>query len=230
MNVGMMLFPRLTQLDLTGPYEVLSRMPDSTVLLIAETLDPVAAAQGLRILPDLTFAESPALDLIFVPGGPGINAMLTHAPFLTFLREQGQQAAYVTSVCTGSLLLAAAGLLNGYRATTHWLSLDLLALFENVTAVNERVVIDRNRITGAGVTSGIDFGLVLAAQLHGPEIAQRIQLSIEYNPAPPFTGGSPDTAAPNITAAIRAVTQANQQTRRAIIQDIVQRDQHNPAN
>jgi len=200
LSVGMVLFPGLTQLDLTGAYEVLARMPDTRVHLVASTLDPVRSEWGLTIVPDATFRDAPTLDVLCVPGGWGVNAYLADDELLHFLRTRGDSARYVTSVCSGALLLGAAGLLRGYRATTHWLSLDLLPLL-GAEAVGQRVVRDRNRVTGAGVTAGLDFGLALAAELFGPEVAQRIQLAIEYAPAPPFDSGAPDTA----PAAIREV-------------------------
>ena len=158
LSVGMVLFPGLTQLDLAGPYEVLARMPGTTVYLVADTLAPVRTERGLTITPDSTFDDVPPLDVICVPGGPGVDPLMEDARLLGFLRAQAPRARYVTSVCTGALLLGAAGLLQGYRATTHWLSLDLLPLFGAVP-VKERVVVDRNRLTGGGVTAGIDLGL-----------------------------------------------------------------------
>jgi cyclohexyl-isocyanide hydratase len=216
LSIGMALFPNLTQLDLTAPYEVFSRIPNAKIHLLAATLGPVRSEQGLTIIPDTRFDAAPSLDILFVPGGPGINDMLEDTPFLSFLQEQGRQAKYVTSVCTGSLLLAAAGLLQGYRATTHWLSLDLLPLL-GVQPVAERVVIDRNRITGGGITAGIDFGLVVAAEVCGAPAAQAIQLMLEYNPAPPFNSGSPTTADPALVASVAHARKAMQQTRREIV-------------
>jgi cyclohexyl-isocyanide hydratase len=175
----MVLFPRLTQLDLTGPYEVFARMPDTRVHLVAADLTPVVSEYGLTITPEMTFEQAPPLDILFVPGGIGVNPMMEDRDLLRFLQTQAQQARYVTSVCTGALLLGAAGLLRGYRATTHWLSLDLLPLF-GAEVAHERVVVDRNRITGGGVTAGIDFGLAVAAEIFGAAVAQEIQLTIEY--------------------------------------------------
>ena len=193
--VGMVLFPGLTQLDLTGPYEVFSRMPGARVMLLSETASPVRSEWGLTIIPDTTFADTGALDILCVPGGWGVNEQMENVALLTLLRERGAQARYVTSVCSGSLLLGAAGLLQGYRATTHWMSLDLLALL-GAEPVEERVVIDRNRITGGGVTAGIDFGLVVAAEVFGPGVSQEIQLAIEYQP-----GSSRDNAATSMASA-----------------------------
>ena len=215
--VGMVLFPGLTQLDLTGAYEVLARMPDTRVHLVASSLDPVRSEWGLAILPDVTFADAPALDVLCVPGGWGINAYLDDEELLDFLRARAEHARYVTSVCSGALLLGAAGLLRGYRATTHWLSLDLLPLL-GAEAVRQRVVRDRNRITGAGVTAGIDFGLALAAELFGPAAAERIQLAIEYAPAPPFDSGSPDTAPDDIRDTLRRDSHDALQKRRALVE------------
>lgn len=201
-SIGMVLFPNFTHLDLTGPFEVFGRIPDARVVAVAADLGLVTSDTGLHVKPDVSFADAPAFDVICVPGGPGVNPMLEDEALLGFLRAQGQKAAYLTSVCTGALLLGAAGLLQGYRATTHWLSMDLLALFGAIP-VRERVVIDRNRITGGGVTAGIDFGLVVAAKLAGDAVAQRIQLMMEYDPAPPFDAGSPLRAAPEVVAAVR---------------------------
>jgi cyclohexyl-isocyanide hydratase len=201
-TIGMVLYPDFTHLDMTGPFEVFGRMPETRVLALAASRDPVKSDTGLRILPDATFDEAPALDVICVPGGPGVNGRLEDEAFLGFLRRQGERARWVTSVCSGSLLLGAAGLLSGYRAATHWLSMDFLPLFGAIP-VRERVVVDRNRITGGGVTAGIDFGLVVAAELRGAEVAKRIQLMMEYDPAPPFRCGSPETAEPGIVDAVR---------------------------
>ena len=220
--IGMILFPNLTQLDLTGPYEVFTRMPATTVHLLAETLKPVRSESGLTITPDATWANSPGLDVIFVPGGVGVNAMLEHAPLLRFLRHQNMSAAYMTAVCTGTLILGAAGLLRGYRAATHWLSMDLLPLF-GAEPVDERVVMDRNRITGGGITAGIDFGLYMAAILRDARTAQEIQLMMEYDPQPPFHSGSPTTADLALVQQVRTTRQHIQSIRRTIAQRFAQR-------
>jgi cyclohexyl-isocyanide hydratase len=193
MIIGMLIFPDLTHLDFAGPHEVLTRMPQSEVKVIARSLQPVRAQSGMSVVPDTTMAATPQVDLIFVPGGPGVGAQMENAETLEFLRRQAEHAKYVTSVCTGALVLGAAGLLKGYRATTHWASLDLLPVF-GATPVAERVVIDRNRITGGGVTAGIDFGLTVAGEVFGARIAKTIQLGLEYSPAPPFNSGHPSTA------------------------------------
>lgn len=202
MIIGMLIFPDMTQLDFTGPYEVFSQMDGCEVRVIAKSREAVAAKGGLKFLPDTTLADAPQLGVLFVPGGPGVGALMEDREVLEFLRHQAGRAKYVTSVCTGALVLGAAGLLKGYRGTTHWLSMDLLPLF-GVTPATGRVVVDRNRITGGGVTAGIDFALAIAAQVLGEDAAKRIQLLIEYNPAPPFACGHPDTAEPGIVDALR---------------------------
>lgn len=192
-SIGLLLFPALTQLDLTGPYEVFARAPNTKVHLIWKSLNLVVSDRGMAIQPTTTFETCPDLDVICVPGGPGQIYRMDDEEVLSFIRTQSKQAKLVTSVCTGSLVLGAAGLLDGYKATTHWASLDQLALL-GAEPVNERVVRDRNRITGAGVTSGIDFALNVVSEMYGSDIAQNIQLHMEYDPAPPFTSGSPRTA------------------------------------
>lgn len=214
--IGMVLFPKLTQLDLTGPYEVFARMPDTQVLLLAASLEPIETEKGLTILPTCSFNDCPAVDVLFVPGGPGINSKLSDIDFLNFLREKASDAKYITSVCTGALLLAGAGLLEGYQATTHWLSMGLLRQL-GVEAVEARVVKDRNRITGGGVTAGIDFGLSIAAELFGEETATAIQLMMEYQPQPPFQSGHPSTATPETVARVKAAAAPYQLERQKII-------------
>ena len=218
-TIGFVLFPRLTQLDLTGPYEVFARLPDTQVLLLAKTLDPVVTEKGLSILPNGTFDTAPQLDVLSVPGGPGINECLQDEVLLQFLRQQSKNARYVTSVCTGALILAAAGLLDGYQATTHWLSLDLLRQFE-VDVRTERVVQDRNRITGGGVTAGIDFGLTIAAELFDQSTAESIQLMMEYNPQPPFDSGHPSTARQAIIEKVEQAAAPYQEERKRIVQSL----------
>ena len=221
LTVGMTLFPNVTQLDLTAPYEVFSRMPDTKVALLASSPAPVRTEWGMSIVPDATFLDAPELDVLCVPGGWGVNAMLENAELLTFIRERGLRAQYVTSVCSGALLLGAAGLLRGYRASTHWMSIDLLPFFGAIP-VRERVVVDRNRITGGGVTAGIDLGLVIAAELFGVQAAQKIQLAIEYDPMPPFSSGSPDTAPSDVKAAVIGGAQRALTERRAIVERAAQ--------
>lgn len=203
LRIGMLLFPRMTQLDLTGPFEVFSRLPDAEVLLLSKTLEPVEADTGLRLLPYATLRDCPPLDVICVPGGPGVNALMEDAEVLGWLRQRAGQARYVSSVCTGSLVLGAAGLLRGKRATSHWGAHDLLAAFGAVPTAG-RVVRDGNLFTGGGVTAGIDFALTMVAELAGPQAAQAIQLQIEYAPAPPFDAGTPESAPGDVVAAARA--------------------------
>jgi cyclohexyl-isocyanide hydratase len=202
MHIGLLLFPRLTQLDLTGPYEVFVRTPGTMVHLIWKTLSPVMNDRNMAIVPTVTFSDCPALDVICVPGGPRQMELMEDEETLSFLRRQATQAKWVTSVCTGSLVLGAAGLLKGYKATCHWSSRDQLSLFGAVP-VDARVVIDRNRITGGGITAGIDFALVLAAILTSEEKAKIVQLGMEYDPAPPFSSGSPNTADPSLVEHVR---------------------------
>jgi cyclohexyl-isocyanide hydratase len=214
-RIGMLIFPRLTQLDMTGPYEVLARLPDTKVELIARTREPVATDRGMQIVPTTTYADCPPLDVIMVPGGPGQQDLMEDDEVLGFLRRQATGAKYVTSVCTGSLVLAAAGLLKGKRATCHWAAIDNLALMGAVP-VRERVVVDGNIVTGAGVASGIDFALKLAAILESEQVAREIQLQIEYDPDPPFDSGSPKTAAPETLAALQARLVKLSEERRAV--------------
>ena len=220
MTIGMVIFPNLTQLDLTGPYEVFGRLPETKVLLIAERLQPVKSDNGLLLAPDTTFETAVQVDVLFVPGGRGIFDAMQNKKLTSFLQRQAENAKYVTSVCTGSLVLAAAGLLNGYKATTHWLSLDLLKLFD-VEVVEERVVIDRNRITGGGVTAGIDFGLHVVSKLFNEDVAKEVQLMMEYNPAPPFNAGSPKTADEKIVDRVINSRKEVQQQRAELIKKLI---------
>jgi cyclohexyl-isocyanide hydratase len=192
-NIGLLMYPGMTQLDLTGPHQVFAFMPNTRVHLLWKTLAAVTSSEAMTILPTTAFDDCPPLDVLCVPGGPGQVEMMRDGEVLKFLQQQGQTAKYITSVCTGSLILAAAGLLQGYRAACHWAFRDQLGML-GVEVGNERVVVDRNRITGGGVTAGIDFGLVIAATLCGEETAKMIQLLLEYNPAPPFNAGSPENA------------------------------------
>ncbi|KAB8334312.1 DJ-1/PfpI family protein [Scytonema tolypothrichoides VB-61278] len=193
-NIGLLIYPDFTQLDATAPYQVFSTIPAAHVHLIWKNLEPVKDMSGLVLHPTTTFADCPQLNVICVPGGGmGIVPMMRDLEVLEFLKQQAKNAQYITSVCTGSLILAAAGLLQGYKAGCHWMFRDCLTCM-GVEVSHERVVVDRNRITGGGITAGIDFGLVVAAQLWGEETAKFIQLFLEYNPAPPFNAGSPETA------------------------------------
>jgi cyclohexyl-isocyanide hydratase len=192
-QIGILLYPNVTQLDATGPAQVLSRVPGAKMHMIWKTLDPVPTDAGFSIVPTTTFADCPKLDVICVPGGGGQTVLMTDDETLDFLRKQAATARYVTSVCTGSLVLGAAGLLKGYKSACHWAWRDMLPAFGAIP-VAERVVRDRNRISGGGVTAGIDFGLTVAAELAGEEVAKSIQLVLEYDPQPPFDSGSPEKA------------------------------------
>jgi cyclohexyl-isocyanide hydratase len=191
--IGLVFYPGMTSLDLIGPQQVFSALPGVKLHRIWKTLDPITTDDGLAILPDTTFANCPSLDIICVGGGLGQQAVVDDAEVLEFFRKQGSTAQFITSVCGGSEFLAKAGLLEGYRAATHWGMREQLAKL-GVEVSTERVVVDRNRITGGGVTAGIDFGLTIASILYGEETAKIIQLLLEYNPAPPFDTGSPEKA------------------------------------
>jgi cyclohexyl-isocyanide hydratase len=209
---GLLVFPNLTQLDLTGPYEVLARLPGAETLLLWKSLDPVRSEHGLTIQPMATLVACPPLDLILVPGGAGINPLLEDAEVLEFLRRTAREARYIVGVCTGSLVLGAAGLLRGRRAGTHWMSRDMLRAF-GAEPVAQRVVVDGNLFTGGGVTAGIDVALTVAAEIAGVEAAQAIQLGIEYDPAPPFASGSPELADPAVLGAVLARAEPRQRDR-----------------
>ncbi|SFG50683.1 DJ-1/PfpI family protein [Methylobacterium gossipiicola] len=219
LQIGLLTFPNVQQLDLTAPYEVFAMIPGATVHLVAAHLDPIASATGLVLTPTVRMADCPALDVLCVPGGVGVNALMTDREGLAFVRERAATARFVTSVCTGALVLGAAGLLRGRRATTHWASLDLLAAF-GATPVSERVVRDGNLVTGGGITAGIDFALALAEDLVGRAQAEAIQLGLEYAPAPPFDAGTPATAAAPVHAAARARLAASRAAREALVQAI----------
>jgi len=201
-RIAMLLFPDLTQLDLTAPYEVLTRLPQAEVSLAWKSPEAVRSGTGLRLLPNTTLLDAPPADVLFVPGGSGLVPLLRDAEVLAFLRRQAATARYVSAVCTGSLLLGAAGLLEGYRATTHWAYHELLARC-GATPVHQRVVVDRDRITAGGVTAGVDFALRLAAELCGEPVARAIQLGLEYDPEPPFDSGTPERASPELVQLVR---------------------------
>ncbi len=190
-QVGMLLYPGLTLLDLVGPHTALSPLMD--VHLVWRSRDePISTDSGVRVLPSTTFDDCPRdLDVLFVPGGPGMSGAIADPRVRGFLADRGSRATWVTSVCTGSIVLGAAGLLRGFRATSHWGALDLLPLVGAEPAHGERVVVDRNRITAGGVTAGIDFGLALIAQMMGDRAAKSVQLAMEYDPHPPFDAGTP---------------------------------------
>ena len=200
MRIAFLLFPNVTQLDLTGPAQVLSRLGgDARLDLVWKTRDPVLTDAGFSIMPTATFDDVPSADILCVPGGFGVNAVIGDDTAMDWVTQVGEGATWVTSVCTGSLILGAAGLLRGYRAGCHWGQRDMLPLF-GATPVAERVVVDRNRVTGGGVTAGIDFALTLMALLRGEDHARAVQLSLEYDPAPPFDAGSPGRAGEALVA------------------------------
>jgi cyclohexyl-isocyanide hydratase len=215
-HIGILVFPGVQQLDLTGPYEVFASLPDTKVHLIWKDRAPITSATGLVLIPTIVLAECPKLDVICVPGGGGVNALLEDAETLTFIRTQAKQARYVTSVCTGSLVLGAAGLLKGRKATTHWYAHDFLERFGAIP-VHGRVVRDGNLITAGGVTAGIDFGLAVAAELVGRAEAEAIQLGLEYAPAPPFAAGTPEEAPNAVVAAVKERLAPTRKAREAII-------------
>ena len=197
--IGMLIFPRLTQLDMTGPYEVLARLPNTRVHLVAHSMAPVKTDRGMEIVPTVTLADCPQFDLVMVPGGAGQQDLMEDAVVLEFLRKQAAGAKYVTSVCTGSLVLGAAGLLKGKRAASHWAWRHALASFGAIPDPS-RVVRDGNVFTGGGVTAGIDFALTVLAEIAGIDHAQAVQLAMEYAPDPPFHAGRPDIAPAHVLA------------------------------
>ena len=203
-HIGFLLFPLVTQLDLTGPAQVLSRVPNARVHLVWKTTEPVTTDVGFAIVPTTTFDSCPPLDVLCVPGGFGVGEQITDEKTLAFVRRQGEQARFLTSVCNGALVLGAAGLLQGYRSACHWMWRGYLPRFGAIP-VAERIVRDRNRISGGGVTAGIDFGLALAAELAGDEVARSLQLAFEYDPKPPFDCGSPEKAGPERVERLRSL-------------------------
>lgn len=192
-KVAFLVFPGITQLDFTGPAQLLSKLGRATLVSVAKSREPIATDSGFSIVPSATLDECREADVLFVAGGAGVHDVMDDDEQLGWVREVGKRARYVTSVCTGSLILAGAGLLDGYKATCHWMWRDHLALFGAIPTEG-RVVVDRNRITGGGVTAGIDFGLTLIAELRGEEHAKLAQLTVEYDPQPPFDAGSPAAA------------------------------------
>ncbi|PSO32068.1 DJ-1/PfpI family protein [Bradyrhizobium sp. MOS002] len=202
LQIGLLVFPRVTQLDLTGPVQVFSSLPDAKLHLVWKRIEPVPSDSVITLTPTITFADCPQLDVICVPGGYGTDELLLDKDVLEFLQRQEPKAKFITSVCTGSLVLGAAGLLKGYRAATHWTAVEALPYF-GASVSRERVCIDRNRVTGGGVTAGIDFALTLVSLLKDRSAAEMIQLRLEYNPAPPFDAGSPNTAPAAIVAAMK---------------------------
>jgi cyclohexyl-isocyanide hydratase len=202
LQIGSLLFEEIDQIDVTGPFEVFSRLPNSTYRLFATTASPVRDTRGLRLMADAFLSDAPQLDVLHVPGGPGQEALMENEKVLDWLRRQAAGARCIFSVCTGALICGAAGLIKGRRATTHWSAHHLLPYF-GATAINERVVIDGNWVFAAGVTAGIDGALRVAALLRGEKVAQIIQLGMAYAPDPPFTSGTPEGAPPDVLAEAR---------------------------
>lgn len=219
LQIGSLLFEGLDQIDLTGPFEVFSRIPNATYRVFAKSALPVRDVRGLRLIPDASLADAPQLDLLHVPGGFGQEALMDDDALLGWIRQQAAGARCVFSVCTGALICGAAGLLQGRRATTHWAAFHLLPFFGAIP-VNERVVTDGDMVFAAGVTAGIDGALRVAAALRGDAVAQTIQLQIQYAPEPPFNSGTPETAPAAILAAarhaVRAITAQREETARRV--------------
>ena len=216
LSVAFLVFPNVTQLDLTGPAQVLSRLGNTTLNLVWKDTEPVPTDAGFPLLPTATFEEIDQVDILCVPGGFGTVEVMQDEAVLAWLRRTAATAQWVTSVCTGSLVLGAAGLLKGYKSACHWASIDQLAFF-GATPMRERIVEDRNRFSGGGVTSGIDFALSLAARIRGEDFARFIQLSIEYDPNPPFDSGSPEKASPELRARYHKMVEAAMPDREATV-------------
>jgi cyclohexyl-isocyanide hydratase len=217
LRIGMLIFERMDQIDFTGPFCVLSRLPQATIEIIGLDSNPIHDHKGLILTPQTTLASVGAVDVRVVTGGPGQEALMQHSQLLNFIASHVDAGRALFSVCTGALLCGAAGVLRGRRATTHWASLEFLPSF-GAEAVNERVVLDGNTLTAAGITAGIDGALRLAALLRGDEAAQRIQLDIQYAPAPPFDSGTPATAPPVVLAAVTATYRPLTESRRTTAQ------------
>lgn len=219
LQIGSLMFNGLDQIDLTGPFEVLARIPNSTYRLYGKTDAMIRDLKGLRLTPDAALADAPQLDVLHVPGGFGQEALMEDEEVLGWIRKQAAGAHSVFSVCTGALICGAAGLLKGRRATTHWASFNLLPFFGAIP-VNERVVVDGNWVFAAGVTAGIDGALRLAAELRGEAVAQSIQLYMVYAPEPPFNAGTPETAPPAILEqarnAVAGITAQREATARRV--------------
>ena len=211
-RLGILAFPGMLQMDLTGPYGVFAAAPGAVVDLLWKDTAPVLSSDRLLFTPSLSFADCPPLDIVCVPGGGGILPLLDDMAVHSFLCRQSRSARWLASVCTGALVLGAAGLLDGYKATTHWQSLDMLEEFGAVP-VRERVVVDRNRVTAAGVSAGIDMALTLVGREWGPDIACEIELNMEYDPRPPFGVGHPSIAPKAVVEKLRAKTADRQKIR-----------------
>lgn len=220
-SVAFLVFPNVTQLDLTGPAQVLSRLGNTTINLVWKTKAPVPTDAGFPLLPTATFDEIEKVDILCVPGGLGTMEIMQDREVLAWLQKVAANADWVTSVCTGSLVLGAAGLLKGYKSACHWASVDQLAFFGAIP-VRQRIVEDRNRFSGGGVTSGIDFALALMARIRGENHAKFVQLAIEYDPHPPFDAGSPDKVSPEILKRYHALIEAAVPDREAKVKAIAE--------
>jgi cyclohexyl-isocyanide hydratase len=221
-HIGILAFPGVLQMDVTGPYGVFASAPGAQVDLVWKDTSPVLSSDKLALTPNLVFSGCPPLDVLCVPGGTGILALLDDHEVHDFLHEQAGHARYLCSVCTGSLALAAAGLLNGYKATTHWQSLDLLKEFDLIP-VAQRVVMDRGRVSAAGVSAGIDMALCVVGEIWGPDAARRIELSMEYDPHPPFRSGHPSLAPKEIVDILQTHNAARQQIRLEAVRNAAKR-------
>jgi cyclohexyl-isocyanide hydratase len=222
LKIGSILFPRMDQTDFTGPFEVLSRVPDSTFYVLGKDRSPIRDAKGLILTPEMALSEAPQLDLLVVPGGFGVNALMEDEEVLAFIREQAAGARLVLSVCTGALVCGAAGLLKGRRATTHWASHHLLRFFGAIP-VDQRVVVDGDFVSAAGVTAGFDGALTVASMLRGERAAEEIQLYLEYAPEPPFHSGTPATAPPEVLEAAREGLRETTEARLEIVRRVAGR-------
>jgi cyclohexyl-isocyanide hydratase len=221
-RIGLLLFPNITQLDLAGPYEVFSRMPRTAVHLIWKDTQPSRSEWGLQLRPDTSFEQCPALDVLCVPGGPGVFELLGDGAVLEAIKSLAQRSRLLCSICTGAFLLGAAGLLAGKRATSHWASRELLRELGAIPT-DGRIVVDGNLMTSGGITAGIDLALEIAGQLVGEEEAKAIQLAMEYDPAPPFACGHPGVAEPAVVARLSQRIAPRQQRRAAIVRDAAMR-------
>lgn len=222
MQIAFLLFPGLTQLDMTGPAQFLSRIPGAKMDLVWKNTQPVVTDAGFAIQPTATFADVPRADIMCIPGGVGVTDVMNDDEAMAWIRQVGTEASWVTSVCTGALILGAAGLLAGYKATTHWAWHHHLVLF-GAEPVAGRIVKDRNRVTGGGVTAGIDFALALIALVCGEGVAKRLQLGFEYDPAPPFNCGTPEKADEDVLASYHAGVNASFPQREAEIAEAARR-------
>lgn len=222
LHIGFLVFPQVTQLDLMGPAQVLSRVPGAKVHLAWKTMEPLMTDVGFTVNPTVTFKDCPRLDVLCAPGGFGVIDQMGDEETMAFLRDQARTARYVTSVCNGALLLGAAGLIDGYKSACHWMWRHLLPQF-GAEPVAARVVRDRNRLSGGGVTSGIDFAFTLASELAGEEAARMIQLGLEYDPQPPLECGSPEKAGAERVARARSAQQATLQQAESQVAQAAQR-------